>query len=210
MGRLDGAGGLEAGGAPILQSWSNVAISGGQGSTFGGLTTGVSRIDQSFSMGSVSCSSGYCQLGGLSENAGQGSTITNSYAVGAVTDGGPGGDDSYVGGLLSQTGSGGTVAQSYAAGKITTPDSGCSNDTDCVGGLYGMDNTNANTQVYWNTTTTHVGVAAGNESSDPGTKGLSKKKFIAKLPKGFSRKIWAQSPNINDGLPYLIANPPPQ
>jgi len=209
MGRLDGAGGLEAGGAPIEQSWANVNISGTNGSTFGGLTTGVSSIDQSFSMGSVSCTVGSCQLGGLGENAGQGATITNSYAVGAVTDGGAGGEDSYVGGLLSQTGSGGSVAQSYAAGKITTPDSGCVNDTDCVGALYGIDNTNDNTQVYWDTTTTHLDVAAGNESSDPGTEGLNNKKFTAKLPKGFSKKIWAQNPGINKGLPYLIANPPP-
>jgi hypothetical protein len=210
MEELDGAGGLEAGGAPIVQSWANVDISGSNGSGFGGLTTGVSLIDQSFSLGSVSCTVGYCQLGGLGENAGQGATITNSYAVGAVTDGGPGGDDSYVGGLLSQTGSEGSVAQSYAAGKITTPDSGCVNDTDCVGGLYGMDNTNNNTNVYWDTTTTRVGVAAGNESTDPGTEGLSNKKLTAKLPKGFSKKIWAENPGINNGLPYLIANPPPQ
>jgi hypothetical protein len=209
MGRLDGAGGLEAGGAPIVQSWANVSISGGQGSGLGGLTTGTTLIDQSFSLGNVSCTGGYCQLGGLSENVGQGGVITNSYALGAVTDGGPGGDDSYVGGLLSQTGSGGTVAQSYAAGKITTPDSGCVNDTDCVGGLYGIDSTNSNTNVYWDTTTTGAHAAAGNESSDPGTKGLSNKQFIAKLPKGFSKNIWAQNPGLNKGLPYLIANPPP-
>jgi hypothetical protein len=209
MGRLDGAGGLEAGGAPIEQSWADVDISGTNGSGFGGLTNGASLIDQSFSMGSVSCTVGYCQLGGLSENVGQGGQITNSYSVGAVTDGGPGGDDSYVGGLLSQTGSGGSVAQSYAAGKITTPDSGCNGSADCVGGLYGIDNTNNNTQVYWNTTT-GVGVAAGNESSDPGTLELSNKKFVAKLPKGFSKKIWAANPGINNGLPYLNANPPPQ
>jgi hypothetical protein len=209
MEELDGAGGLEAGGAQIVQSWADVDISGTSGEAFGGLTTGVSRIDQSFSRGSVSCTVGSCQLGGLGENAGQGATITNSYAVGAVTDRGPGGEDSYVGGLLSQTGSGGTVAQSYAAGKITTPDSGCINDTDCVGGLYGIDNTNANTQVYWDKTTAHIAVAAGNESSDPGTEGMTNKKFVAKLPKGFSKKIWAENPGINNGLPYLIANPPP-
>ncbi len=208
MGRLDGAGGLEAGGGLIVQSWANVVISGGQGSTFGGLTTGTATIDQSFSMGSVACTGGYCQLGGLSLGLSQGGTITNSYSVAAVTDGGPGGDDSYVGGLVSQVG-GNTVAQSYAAGKITTPDSGCANNTDCVGGLFGIDNGNSNKQACWDTTTTGVQVAAGNESSDAGTKGLTNSKFIAKLPKGFSKTIWAESPSINNGLPYLIANPPP-
>jgi len=208
MGRLDGAGGLAAAGAQIVQSWANVDISGGVGSTFGGLTTGVSLIDQSFSMGAVSCSAGGCQLGGLAVNVGQGGKITDSYSVGAVTDGGPGGDDSYIGGLLSQTDSEGSVAHSYAAGKITTPDSGCINYTDCVGGLYGIDNSTSNTKVYWDKATAKVAQAAGNEVTDPGTKGLTNKTFVAQLPKGFSPKVWAENPNINGGLPYLIANPP--
>jgi len=208
MGRLDSAGGLEDGGGLVRQSWANVAINGGQGSAFGGLTTGTAIIDQSFAMGSVACTDGFCQLGGLAIGLSQGGTITNSYSVATVTDGGPGGDDSYVGGLLSQTG-GNTVEQSYAAGKITTPDSGCVNGTDCVGGLFGIDNGEDNKQAYWDTTTTGAAAAAGNESADPGTKGLVNKKFIAKLPKGFSKTIWAQSPGVNHGLPYLIANPPP-
>jgi hypothetical protein len=29
------------------------------------------------------------------------------------------------------------------------------------------------------------------------------------LPPGFDPKIWAQSSNINNGYPYLLANPPP-
>jgi hypothetical protein len=210
MGFLDSAGGLEAGNAPIAQSWANVTISGGQGLVAGGLTTGGSSqiIEQSFSTGSVSCSVGFCDLGGLALNAGQGGQITDSYALGAVTDGGPGGDDSYIGGLLSGNG-GATITSSYAAGKVTAPDSGCNGSADCVGGLYGMDDYNSNAHAYWDTSTTGADVAAGNEASDPGTKGLKNKTFIAKLPKGFSKKIWAQNPSINNGLPYLIANPPP-
>jgi The GLUG motif len=210
MGFLDSAGGLEAGNAPIAQSWANVAISGGQGLVAGGLTTGGSNqiIEQSFSMGPVSCSVGYCDLGGLALAVGQGGQVTDSYSIGAVTDGGTGGDDSYVGGLLSGNG-GGTIENSYAAGKVTTPDSGCVNNMDCVGGLYGMDNYNSNKHAYWDTTTTGWNVAAGNESTDPGTKGLKNKTFVAQLPRGFSPRVWAENPNINGGLPYLIANPPP-
>lgn len=206
---LDGAGGLVAGNAEIVQSWANVAISGTQGENFGGLTTGGASqiIQESFSMGPLSCSVGFCQLGGLAVN-GNGQ-ITDSYSVSEVTDTGPSGDDSYIGGFLSTNG-GYTVEQSYAAGTITSPDSGCNNSANCVGGLYGMDITNANTHVYWDTTTTGYNVAAGNESIDPGTKGLKNKTFKAKLPRGFSAKIWAQSQTINHGLPYLIANPPPQ
>jgi hypothetical protein len=210
MGRLDGAGGLCACGGAIVQSWANVAISGGQGSSFGGLTSGATLIDQSFSMGSVSCTAGFCQLGGLSEGVGQGGKIMNSYSISALTDGGPGGDDSHIGGLLSQTDGEGSVVQSYAAGKITTPDSGCNNNTDCMGGLYGVENGTSNKDVYWDATTAGVNVAAGNEGSDPGTKGLKNGKFVKKLPKGLDKKIWAQNPALNNGLPYLIINPPPQ
>ena len=28
------------------------------------------------------------------------------------------------------------------------------------------------------------------------------------LPAGFDRRIWKENPSINNGLPYLIANPP--
>ena len=70
-----------------------------------------------------------------------------------------------------------------------------------MGGLYGMDNTNSNTQVYWDTTMTRVDEAAGNESSDPGTTGLSNKKLAAKLPKGFSKKIGPGMPRLITGFP---------
>ncbi len=209
---LDGAGGLTAGNARIVQCWTDVAISGTQGDGFGGLTVGgpSDLIQQSFSMGPLSCSGIACQLGGLAAGAGQGSEIVDSYSLSAVTDTSTSNSDgASLGGLISGNG-GNSVAQSYAAGKITSPSSGCANGANCVGGLYGTDTSNGNTDVYWDTTTVGVGVAAGNEASDPGTKGLTNKKLIAKLPKGFDRKIWAEDPKINHGLPYLKANPPPQ
>jgi hypothetical protein len=207
MGRLDGAGGLETGNAPIVQSWANVAISGTTGDSFGGLSLGGngSVIQQSFSMGPLSCSGGNCQLGGLALNGAQ---ISDSYSIGSVSDMSTGADDAYIGGLLSTDG-GGTIERAYAAGKITSSSSGCNGTTNCVGGLYGVEDGSNNGHVYWDKTTTGYDVAAGNESTDPGTKGLTNKAFVAQLPKGFSRKVWAENPNINGGLPYLIANPPP-
>ena len=209
MGRLDGAAGLETGNAAIVQSWANVAISGTQGDSFGGLSLGGSSsvIQQSFSMGPLSCSDQDCQLGGLALNGAQ---ISDSYSLGAVSDTSTGtGDDAYIGGLLSTDG-GGTITDSYAAGKITSPSSGgCGVSTNCVGGLYGVEDGSSNDHVYWDKTTTGYDVAAGNESSDPGTRGLKNSQLKAQLPRGFGKKIWAESPNINNGLPYLIANPPP-
>ena len=208
---LDGAGGLAAGNIKIVQSWANVAISGTGGDTFGGLTTAGPDmvIQQSFSLGPLSCSGQDCQIGGLSLSSG--AQISDSYSVSSVTDSSMAdGDDATLGGLLSNNG-GGAIARSYAAGTITSPSSGgCGVNTNCVGGLYGIDNANINANVYWDKSTTGVNVAAGNEGKDPGTKGLSNNKLTAKLPKGFDKKIWAQNPLINNGLPYLIANPPPE
>ena len=50
---------------------------------------------------------------------------------------------------------------------------------------------------------------AGNESNDPGTKGLSNSKFINKLPKGSTRKSGLKT-RYQQRAPYLIVNPPPQ
>ena len=50
---------------------------------------------------------------------------------------------------------------------------------------------------------------AGNVTNDPGITGLSDSQLKSGLPKGLSSRIWSENPNINGGLPYLIANPPP-
>jgi hypothetical protein len=50
---------------------------------------------------------------------------------------------------------------------------------------------------------------AGNVTDDPGILGLTTDQLQENIPRGFSRKIWAQKQSINGGLPYLIADPPP-
>ena len=42
----------------------------------------------------------------------------------------------------------------------------------------------------------------------PGITGLTTAQLQSGLPAGFDPSIWAESPNINGGLPYLITNPP--
>jgi len=37
---------------------------------------------------------------------------------------------------------------------------------------------------------------------------LTDAQLKAQLPDGFDPKIWGQSPTINNGYPYLLANPP--
>ena len=63
------------------------------------------------------------------------------------------------------------------------------------------------TTSYWDTTTSGTGKGVG-QGNDSGVTGLTTKEFKAGLPSGFDPTIWAESPKINDGLPYLINNPP--
>jgi hypothetical protein len=41
-------------------------------------------------------------------------------------------------------------------------------------------------------------------------KGLTTEEFQAGLPDGLDPNIWGEKSNINNGYPYLLANPPPQ
>jgi hypothetical protein len=83
-----------------------------------------------------------------------------------------------------------------------------------LGGLVGFDGTtNGFSHCYWDTTTSGIGKlsqGAGNIRHDPGIRGLTTEQFQSGLPKGFDPKIWAEDSKINNGLPYLIANPPPK
>ncbi|HEX4160609.1 MAG TPA: hypothetical protein VHY79_19235 [Rhizomicrobium sp.] len=147
--------------------------------------------------------------------------ITESYATGAVS----GGDNSIVGGLVAFDDGG--VSNSYAAGEAL----GGSNSE--VGGLDGSENaassaysaghvkaaagsrvggfagegSNNTANCYWDTTTSGTDQGTGNDENT-GITGLTDKQFKAGLPSGFDPTIWAESAKINNGLPYLIGNPP--
>ncbi len=49
---------------------------------------------------------------------------------------------------------------------------------------------------------------AANIENDPGITGLTDQQLKSGLPAGFDPKIWGSDPNINNGYPYLLANPP--
>jgi hypothetical protein len=158
---------------------------------------GGAIISQSFAAGAVQSQRSAGGLVALNE----GGAISDSYAVGAVS-----GPDA--GGLMAQNSSTepGTVSRSYSSGTV----SGNSGET---GGFVGYDQfTGTIKHAYWDTTTsgiTNLSQGAGNVSNDPGIKGLSNTQFQSGLPRGFATKIWAEDPAINNGLPYLLANPPP-
>ena len=64
---------------------------------------------------------------------------------------------------------------------------------------------------YWDRDTTGVSDASkgsGNIVFDPHLKGVSTGALKKSLPKGFDASVWKLDPAVNDGYPYLIANPP--
>jgi hypothetical protein len=67
--------------------------------------------------------------------------------------------------------------------------------------------------LYWDLDTSGIsdpGQGAGNKSNDPGITGLTDPQLKNALPAGFDPKIWGQEAAINNGYPYLLANPPPK
>ena len=165
----------------------------------GGLTgnTIAALIDQCFADASASGSGHGLFIGGLigyNDTA----TITNSYATGTVN----GEKKARVGGLIGDS-QAATVSASYAAGAVK----GKSGSE--VGGFLGAITLEGTySHAYWDKTTSGTDSAAGNSKSVTGIRGLSDARLKASLPAGFDPTIWAESPSINNGLPYLINNPP--
>ena len=62
------------------------------------------------------------------------------------------------------------------------------------------------TNDYWDIDTS--GAASGCSYDCSGVTGLTTAQFQSGLPAGFDPAVWAQSPGINNGFPYLLANPP--
>jgi hypothetical protein len=138
--------------------------------------------------------------GGLVGAINSPATIENAYSTGSVA----GGQDAAVGGLIGYSAEG-TITDSYSTGA---PVGGAGS---VVGGFIGEDNgKNGFNDVYWDTDTSGMSQGAGNIPNDPGITGLTTAQLQSGLPAGFDPKIWAENPNINNGLPYLIADPPPK
>jgi len=77
--------------------------------------------------------------------------------------------------------------------------------TDLAGGFLGLDDTV--TICDTDASGTDAGTGGGNKSGLPA---VSTRQLQSGLPAGFDPKIWAEDPNINNGLPHLIKNPPPK
>jgi len=191
--------------ATISDSYATGAVAGG--SEVGGLVgsnydNGV--ISASFATGTVTATSPNSQgAGGLvGINHYRTTTIENSYATGALP-----GNTNYRGGLVGYNDTEAVnvaITNSYATGVI-------SNSGSEVGGFAGCTTDNINNG-YWDVETSGISGTHGDgcSANEPGITGLTTAQLQSGLPSGFDPTIWAENPSINNGFPYLLANPPPQ
>jgi hypothetical protein len=192
----------------ISNSYSTGSVAGGE--YVGGLVgyQDGGDVSNSYAMGSVT---GYNEIGGL---VGQSflSNISNSYAAGAVFG------NLYVGGLVGWNWVGltddGDITNSYAAGDVSGY---CT-----VGGLVGENGANVtSSNASGNVTGNgygcgYVGFLGGSstlpsEDSGPLSPPLAAVEILNILNTGSAAEapIFALNPAVNNGLPYLLSNPPP-
>jgi hypothetical protein len=193
-------GGLVGRGGYVLRSHASgpVSATGSCLSLYaGGLVGQFASVDQSFATGNVSAGeSRHSSAGGLI-GFNRGHAIANAYATGRVeVDGGR------IGGFAGKFYFGTRVTASYSTGAVTGLGrfGGFVAKTGLAGGEF--------TSVYWDIDTSgqRRACARGNCS---GIVGLTDAQLKSGLPDGFDPAIWGQSATINNGYPYLLANPPP-
>jgi hypothetical protein len=183
-------------GGIVTLSYATGTVTAGRSASAGGLVgdelyLAGNSISLSFSTGTVNDPDGGV-LGGL---AGTSATIADSYAIGSTNTAAV----AVVGGLVGVQYQ--SIDRSYSLGKVT------GGDPNYAGGLIAIAKAPLNSD-YWNIKTTgrHRGCDFGDCT---GATGLRSKRFRAGLPPGFDPSVWAQDRSINNGYPYLIANPPP-
>jgi hypothetical protein len=146
-------------------------------------------------------------MGGLTIDG----AISQSYATGSVKGVGGTGDVK-IGGIIGSNAKSGTITQSYSTVKVGHIER---YEGGYRGGVIGYDQSTRgnNSSDYWDLDTSNVpktNRGAGNIKNDPGLTGLTAQQFQSGLPQGFDPTVWAEDPKINNGYPYLIANPPRQ
>jgi The GLUG motif len=135
------------------------------------------------------------------------SEIQYSYATGSVTGVGAKHTTPGAGGFAGRNES--WISSSYSTGKVTS-----AHDRGYVGGLVGIEirsnGSSGLSKTVWDIDTSGIDAThgAGNKVSEKGVKGLTTAEFTSGLPKEFDPNVWAETPGINNGYPYLLGNPP--
>jgi len=196
------AGGLAGVAYEIDYSYATGQVTAEDTSWIGGLAGSSSTTKASFAAGAVNVMGEQDIAGGLLGQA-EG-LVWNSYATGAVSAGENGHE---AGGLVGYYTSAAQIYITYAVGTVS--------GGQYTGGIAGFADPGAQnmTSTYWDLDTSGISdpsQAVGNIPNEPGAIGLTTQQFKAGLPDGFDPNMWAENPNINNGYPYLLANPPPK
>jgi hypothetical protein len=203
----------------ITRSSANVRVMGAA-SFAGGLAAQIPNggtISFSHATGNVT---GTLNVGGLvgeTDSTGNGGQLIQDFATGNVTaTDTAGGLVGYLSGQAQNSYATGAVSANLAGGFVGRNDFhqldhnyaiGHVQGTSQAGGFAGCDQFNASFD-YWDTDTAGVNVGEGGCANSDLTIGLTTAQFQSGLPNGFDPAIWAEDPSINNGFPYLIANPP--
>jgi hypothetical protein len=204
VGPVGGLAGVNGTGADnsgtISVSGTSASINGDNTDFVGGLVAvNYGVISECFATGRVKGKRSDIVGGLAGTNDGSGSLgeIENSYSTGKVSSS----ESSYVGGLLGANYSA-AVSSSYSTGHVSA-----GGGNRALGGFVGVDGGYSIESDYWDTTTSGAKEGTG-EGNVSGLTGETTRKLKSGLPSGFDPTVWAESPGINGGLPYLIANPP--
>jgi hypothetical protein len=224
-GILNGRSGWEIGGlvvendsgGTIRNSWAKVKIPlGGYVQTGGLAAVNSGTISNSWADGTVRGMgvATDAQGGMVGFNGGR---IENSYSLADTRFCAQCKFETAHGGLIGETWATSKVVSSYAAGRTAPPRGNFSRNTPCdaavnvAGAVVGCDAIDsAFRSTYWVTDSSRHNPKqpAGNKREVAGVAGLTEAQLKAALPPGLDPKIWGQSPNINNGYPYLLSNPP--
>ena len=183
------------------------------------------QITNTYATGDVTSSDGDAIHAGGGLAGFNGILISNSFStslVNAGTQGNTGGlvginsgaiENSYASGNPASAQAGGLVGLNDKSAAILSSYSIGHPTASVAGGLIGDDEVpGTGVADYWDLDTSGINdpsQGAGNIANDPGITGLSDAQLKSELPAGFDPAIWGQSPSINNGYPYLLANPPP-
>lgn len=197
-------GGIIAGGlvgfnntGTIAASQSNATVrandnTGGDVNAGGLAGDNYGIISGSFATGKVT---GRTAIGGLI--GGNAATVENSYATGEVR----GTQGSLIGGFVGYTR--GNIGTSYSIGSVSSR----KKHPAYIGGFDGQNDSGTDANSYWDTDTSGQTEGSG-DGNDAGLTGLTTQQLQSGLPAGFDPTIWAEAQGVNNGFPYLIANPP--
>jgi len=156
-------------------------------------------ISQSYAAGSATAIQEGASAGGLVGMNQSNAWIRESYATGPATGNVP---NTQAGGLVGVNKLKGNIQRTYSTGFVSVV-------SGPAGGLIGVDRVGVDI-AYWDLDTsgiTNPDQGAGDPLNDD-IIGLTDAQLKSGLPANFEPDIWGQNPGINNGWPYLLANPP--